>query len=142
MPHSRRVTGLVVAAALFAATAGCKDEGEKLVPVSGAVTAAGKAVPSGTLTFYPDGDKGNKSQHLPTGVLEPDGRFDIYVSGPRKGAPLGWYKVVVYAVDDPQPGKPNKYFVHRKYTEIGSTPLSIEVVENPTPDRYDMKLQK
>lgn len=122
--------------------AGCAAEGEKLALVSGVITVGGQPVPSGTLTFYPEGAKGNATQHQPTGVLGPDGRFEVFVPGNKKGAPPGWYKVVVYAVDDPQPGKPNKYFVHKKYTDRATTPLLIEVIDNPGPGRYDLKLEK
>jgi hypothetical protein len=134
-PLAVLVVGLV-------ALAGCGGEREKLAPVAGVVTAGDKPVPSGTLTFYPDASKGNATQHQPTGVLGSDGRFELFVPGGKKGAPPGWYKVVVYAVDDPQPGKPNKYFVHKKYTEQATTPLQIEVIDNPEPNRYDLKLEK
>ncbi|MGL4550733.1 MAG: hypothetical protein ACRC33_06060 [Gemmataceae bacterium] len=134
----RRVRCFGLVAAMMAA--GCQPPGEKLAPVSGVITAAGKAVPSGTVTFYPDGAKGNKSAHQPNGVLDADGRFEMYVPPDRKGAPPGAYRIVVYAVDDPQPGKPNKYFAHRKYADLTTTPLRVEVVEKPEPGRYDLKL--
>lgn len=126
----------------LAAPAGCNGETEKLAPVSGTLTADGKAVPNGTVTFYPETSKGNTSQHQPTGVVGTDGRFEVYLPGGRKGVPPGWYKVVVYAVDNPQPGKPNKYWVNKKYTDRTSTPLLVEAVENPEPGRYDLKLDK
>jgi len=138
----RARTLAVLVTALLALAAGCGAEGEKLAPVSGVVTAGGQRVPSGTLTFYPEGSKGNTTQHQPTGVLSADGHFEVFVPGNKKGAPPGWYKVVVYAVDDPQPGKPNKYFVHKKYTDRATTPLLIEVVANPEPGRYDLMLEK
>jgi hypothetical protein len=141
-PRSARGRSLAVLVLALAALAGCSGEREKLAPVSGLVTVGGQPVPSGTLTFYPDASKGNTTQHQPTGVLGADGRFEVFVPGGKKGAPPGWYKVVVYAVDDPQPGKPNKYFVHKKYTEQGTTPLLIEVIDNPEPGRYDLKLEK
>lgn len=130
----------IVAIGFIAFAAGCSSEGEKLAPVAGAITANGKAVPSGTLTFYPDSTKGNASKHQPNGVITADGRFEMFLTGNKKGAPPGWYKVVVYAVDDPQPGKPNKYFVSKKYSNIASTPLQFEVIDNPEPGRYDLKL--
>ena len=139
---ARARTRSVLVIGLFALASGCSAEGEKLAPVSGVITVGGRPVPSGTLTFYPEGTKGNATQHQPTGVLGADGRFEVFVPGSKKGAPPGWYKVVVYAVDDPQPGKPNKYFVHKKYTDRATTPLLIEVVDNPEPGRYDLRLVK
>ncbi len=48
-----------IAIGFISFAAGCSSEGEKLAPVGGSITANGKAVPSGTLTFYPDSTKGN-----------------------------------------------------------------------------------
>lgn len=138
--RARFLVALVIALATF--VTGCGSEGEKLAPVSGVVTVGDKAVPNGTLTFYPDASKGNTTQHQPTGVIGTDGRYEVFVPGGKKGAPPGWYKVVVYAVDDPQPGKPNKYFVNKKYTDQATTTVLIEVVNNPEPGRYDLKLNK
>ena len=140
-----RLRGPALAALLAGtavAAAGCADERGKLPAVSGTVTVEGKAVPSGNVTFYPDASKGNASTHQPNGAIEPDGRYELYVPAARKGAPPGWYKVVVYAVDDPQPGKPNKYFASKDYADVNTTPLRIEVVENPEPGRYDLKLKR
>ena len=120
---------------------GCKDPGEKLYPVSGKLLVDGKPVPAGNVTFYPDGNKGNETLHQPMSVIDADGRFELLVPGGRKGAPAGWYKVVVYAVDDPQPGKPNKYFVHKEYTDVETTPLKVEVIAEAEAGRYDFKLK-
>ncbi|OWK38259.1 hypothetical protein [Fimbriiglobus ruber] len=139
----RAVRNRVLAALVVGVVAGCgTGDGETLAPVSGVITANGKPVPSGTMTLYPEAAKGNASQHQPNGVIDANGRYEMYVPGSKKGAPPGWYKVVVYAVDDPQPGKPNKYFVHKKYTDVATTPLLIEVVEKPEPGRYDLKLDR
>ncbi len=140
MSGFRTAAALVVG--VVALAAGCAGEVEQLAPVSGAVTVNGQPVPSGNVTFYPDSSKGNASQHQPTGRLDATGKFELFVPGGKKGAPAGWYKVVVYAVDDPQPGKPNKYFVNKQYTSPTSTPVSVEVVANPDPGRYEWKLTK
>ncbi len=135
-----RGSGLLALAAAALAV-GCKGE-DPLPPVAGTVTVNSRPVPSGTVTFYPDASKGNASPHLPTGIIEPDGRFEICLPEDKKGAPPGWYRVVVFAANDPQPGKPTKFFVSKKYTDRGTTPLSVEVVANPEPGRYDFKLDK
>ena len=123
--------------------AGCNTQpGEKLLPVSGKVTAGGKPVPTGNVTFYPMAAKGNETKHQPMGVLDSEGNYEVFVPGGRKGAPAGWYKVVVYAVDDPQPGKPNKYLVQKECADVDATPLKIEVIANPEPQRYDWKLKR
>jgi hypothetical protein len=135
----RRSHALLLAAALLAAV-GCSSEAQ-LPAVSGAATVGDAPLPSGTITFYPDAAKGNASAHRPTGIVE-NGRYELFVAPGKKGAPAGWYKVVVYAVDDPQPGRPNKYFAHKDYADAKTTPLSAEVVSAPEPGRYDLKLKK
>lgn len=109
---------------------------------AGTLTVRGKPVPNGTVTFYPHAAKGNATRHQPCGVVAADGRFELFAPGGRKGAPPGWHKVVVYAVDDPRPGKPNRYWVGTKYADPGSTPLSVEVVATPEPGRYDRQLDR
>jgi hypothetical protein len=121
---------------------GCGGAEEKLAPVGGTLTTSGGPVPGGNVTFYPDAAKGNTTAHQPAGLIAADGTFELFVPGGRKGAPPGWYKVVVYAVDDPQPGKPNRYFTHKKYSDPATTPLSVEVVAAPAPGRYDFKLDR
>ena len=140
MPTARpRLAGLLAVVAL---AAGCQGVANGLAPVSGVLTVSAKPVPNGTVTFYPDASKGNASPHQPCGVLGADGRFTLSVPGGHPGAPPGWYKVVVYAVDNPQPGRPNKYWAAKKYADIATTPLSVEVIDKPEPGRYDRSLDK
>jgi hypothetical protein len=118
---------------------GCSKK-EAFAPVSGSVSVNDGAVPSGTITLYPDAEKGNTSQQQPTGLIKA-GQYEIFATAGIKGAPPGWYKVVVYAVDDPKPGKPNNYFTNKMYADIKTTPLSLEVIEKPESGRYDLKLK-
>jgi hypothetical protein len=54
----------------------------------------------------------------------------------HKGMPAGFYKVTIWSPDDkPLP-------VSKKYTNIKTTDLNIEVVPNPEPGRYDLKFMK
>ena len=138
----RNRTLILLVIGIVAIAAGCNSKDEKLAPVSGIVTVGGRPIPSGNVTFYPESSKGAAGLHQPNGVIDASGRFELYVPDSKKGAPLGKYKVVVYAVDDPQPGKPNKYFANKKYADIATTTLSIEVVQNPEPGRYDLKLER
>jgi hypothetical protein len=131
----------LVAVVLCGLLLGCRSEpGEKLVPVSGSATVNGQPVRAGNVTFYPDSEKGNKTEHQPLGVIGANGRYELSVPGGRKGAPVGWYKVVVYAVDDPQPGKPNRYLVDPSYANVVTTPLRLEVIADAEPGRYDLRL--
>ena len=115
---------------------------ETLLPVKGRVTVDNAPVNQGNVTFYPDRSKGKGTLHQPMGILDAAGDYELFVPGGKKGAPPGWYKVVVYAVDDPQPGKPNKYLVNKSYTDVDTTTLRIEVSANPEPGRYDFKLTR
>src|SRR5262245_44931487 len=121
-------------------TACTQKPSETLLPVKGRITVDNLPVHTGNVTFYPDTPKGQGTRHQPTGILDEAGNYELFVTGGKKGAPPGWYKVVVYAVDDPQPGKPNKYLVNKKYADVDTTTLRIEVSANPEPGRYDFKL--
>jgi hypothetical protein len=140
MLHKLALLGWIIFVAVLSAL-GCASE-PALPNVSGVATVDGKPLPLGTITFYPDKERGNNSLHQPVGLIEEGGHFSLTVPGSRKGAPLGWYKVVVYAVDNPQPGKPNRYFTHKKYSDLATTPLRAEVVATPEPGRYDLKLDR
>jgi hypothetical protein len=122
--------------------AGCSKSGEVLAPVAGKATVDGKPLKSGTVSFRPDASKGNGTAHWPNGAVDAEGNFELTVPPGRKGAPPGWYKVVVIALDDPWPGKPHKWLANQKYSDESTTPLRIEVVPNPEPGRYDLKLTK
>jgi hypothetical protein len=50
--------------------------------------------------------------------------------------------VVVIALDDPWPGKPHKWLANQKYADETTTPLRAEVIANPEPGRYDLKLTR
>ena len=144
MKRTSRQRGWCLAALLTGAAvivAGC-DRGEKLAPVAGKVLVDGKPVTTGSVSFRPDASKGNTSLHQPTGAIDSEGNYELLVPPARKGAPLGWYKVVVTAFDNPTPGKPLKSFVDMKYAEESTTTLTIEVVANPEPGRYDLKLTR
>jgi hypothetical protein len=142
IPITGRVRRLAVLACGAMLLAGCGAERNPLCPVQGTITVGGQPVPSGNVTFYPDTSKGNGTSHQPLGTLDAAGHFELAVPGGKKGAPPGWYKVVVYAVDDPQPGKPNRYFTSPHYSSVRTTPLAVEVIETPEPGRYDFSLKR
>src|SRR5262249_6826307 len=121
--------------------AGCG--GLKLVPVFGKVTQARQPLTGGALSFVPDASKGNHDSLSCMGRIGSDGRYELTTNGVTKsetgkGAPPGWYKVMLLTT---LPGAPD-ITVNPKYTDPTKTPLSIEVVNNPEPGRYDLKLDK
>jgi len=132
--------GSLLLGGVIVALAGCGKGSESLAPVVGKVTVDGKPLTSGSVSFRPDKSKGNDSQHQPNGTIDAEGKFELFVPPARKGAPLGWYKVVVTALDDPWPGKPLKSFIDMKYSDETTTPISLEVVAKPEAGRYDLKL--
>jgi hypothetical protein len=142
-----RCLAALVGVALFAAVSGCGPTGERFLPVAGKVTLDGKPLPVGAVSFRPDASKGNKSMHIPTGEINAQGNYVLETTG-KKGAPPGWYKVLVFAdawalkeVVSARPPTP-KWMMNLKYTEPTTTPLSVEVVERPAPGAYDFDVTK
>lgn len=131
---------LLTGAAFVAAGCSAGAGGESLLPVSGKVSVNGKPLTTGSVSFRPD--QGNPTQHQPNGVIDADGNYELVVPPARKGAPPGRYKVLIFALDDPQPGKPLKSFIDMKYSDESTTPVKLEVVANPEPGRYDLKLTR
>ena len=146
-----RGAALVLAAAL--AAAGCGPAAPKLFPVSGRVLVGETPVPAGSFQLRADPTRGNKSMEIPSGVIRPDGSFDLDTNG-QKGSPAGWWKVVVVAdnfqVFDPPPSpvwplfpegfEPPKPLVNHRYLNTNSSDVSVEVVENPAEDAYVIRL--
>ena len=132
----RRLLGLFAAGVLLAAT-GCG--GLKVVPVAGTATIDGKPLGGFVVTFNPDTEKGHSGRMDCSGRLDANGHYALRTDDGfkvYKGAPPGWYKVTIWSPDDkPMP-------VNKKYTNLKTTELSIEVVENPAPGAYDLKFTK
>ena len=106
-----------------------------------------------TVLFHPDPAKGNRNPWVCEGhlyrriaeyqLLTPiphysGGWMVDHTTFAQMGAPLGWYKVTIrpeWSVPEPDVAK------IRQYLKVDTTPLSIEVVKNPEPGHYDMKLE-
>ncbi len=133
---------------------GCGDDSGvgRTVPVSGKVILQDEPWTAKTtvVLFKPDASKGNTSSFEPTGTVDAEGNYTLTTKG-KNGAPLGWYKVIVTAREDAAPEHPKLPTQHRpvarsllpaKYGQAETSGLSIEVVENPAPGAYDLKLSK
>jgi hypothetical protein len=128
--------------------AGCSG-GEPLVPVSGTVTLGGKPLPGASVSLYPDVSKGNKSKSLPAAKSNAQGQYKVFTMG-RAGAPVGSYKVVVFASEsqkaaDPKDSKKSspalpKSILNPRYNQDSTTPLSVEVKAGASA-AYDLKLE-
>jgi hypothetical protein len=121
--------------------------GPKRVPAGGTVELDGKPMEGGILYFQPNAAKGNTAQVNCSSPIK-GGRFQLQTAGIERsdsgsGVPPGWYKVTL-RVNMPGekpifPGQP-AIQVNPKYLNAETTDLEIEVVENPQPGAYDLKL--
>ncbi len=146
---------LALAALLLAVAAlGCGDSSGvgRTVPVSGRVTFNNEPVTAKTtvVLFKPDASRGNTSPFEPSGTVDADGRYTLTTNG-KKGAPPGWYRVVVTARGEGAPVHPKGPGQHRpvavsllpaRYGQPQTSGLSVEVVDDPAPGAYDLKLTK
>ncbi len=125
---------------------GCGGDTLDLVPVSGTVLLDGKPltkVGQGGVSFFANAAKGNKTQHIPTGVIDAEGKYELETGG-QKGAPPGSYKVLVNAFQntpDEGPVAP-RYLLNAKFYDLTKTDLTIEVVSGSAPGQYDLKVTK
>jgi len=110
----------------------------KVSPVRGKVTADGAPVTSGQVSYIPT--SADQKGGMSAGQITSSGEYTIYTAG-KEGAPLGTYKVTVTASMVPGGGKsmPTTPYSN-KYSTAATTPLTIEVVANPEPGKYDLKL--
>lgn len=138
---------LVLAGACFApGSAGCGDPYGvgATVPVVGKVTADGEPVKAGTVSFRPDKSKGNTAVHEPYGEIDAQGNYKLF-TGKKEGAPVGWYRVAVFAGEPVEVGNLSgqaKWYADPKYASADTSGLAVEVVEAPAPGAYDLKLTK
>jgi hypothetical protein len=134
----------LVVGLLLLSLAACKgDPIGHTVPVKGKVTVDGKALTKGSVTFWPNKDKGNNSPHEAGAPIGEDGTYEVFTKG-KPGVPPGHYKVTVTAQVPSDPKNPYsapKLLVPQKYTEQQSTPFLIEVVETPGPNAYDLAVK-
>jgi len=140
---------LVLLASLPLSLFGCTKQ-EKLTEVKGTLYIGDQPAAQkegdkteGYITFHPDAAKGNTWQEESVGHLKPDGTYELDMRG-KKGAAKGWYKVGVTYADVIDPNNP--YVSHwrmpspEKYQYWSKSGLAVEVVGNPQPGQYDIKL--
>jgi len=147
LPAARRLAALALLFFLSLGS-GCGGGG-KTYPVSGKVTVNGQPLvaKSAIVVFKPDASKGNTTPHEPTAQVDSSGNYSLSTKNQR-GAPPGWYKVLVTAVDTGAPPATKKLtrrpvpksLVAPKYGQEKSTPLHVEVVASPDEGAYDLKL--
>jgi hypothetical protein len=134
--------GLVVGALLLMLAACSGDSVGRTVPVKGKVTVNGEPLKRGSVTFWPNDAKGNKSPHEAGAQIGADGTYEAFTKG-KAGVPPGHYKVTISAnadVDNTDPSKA-KSLVPSIYNTKDTTPLLIEVVDNASPGAYDLPVK-
>jgi hypothetical protein len=96
--------------------------------------------------FRADPDHGNRSMEVPVGAIQPDGSFELQ-TGTQKGAPPGWWKVLVVADNflvygqPPHPDwTPPKPLVNERYLAVRTSDVAVEVVDQPEEGAYVLKL--
>jgi hypothetical protein len=142
-----------ITASLLVLLLGCGDGSPAIrtVPVAGTITVEGEPlrVREGTVLFKPDKEKGNTTSYEPFGSIDDNGSYSLQTAG-KRGAPPGWYRVIVAAYQTPPAGKPSAMFkparydvrVNRRYGDAKTSGLEVDVVENPESGAYDLKLTK
>jgi hypothetical protein len=146
----RRLFGIIIMPFAYLVV-GCGDSGRgTTVPVTGQITVDGQPLKAdnGTVFFKPV--KGNPTRYEPYGSVDEYGRYTVRITPGQNGAEPGWYKVVVAAFEAPAnerrpiltPAKNHRLLVNRRYGDPKTSGLEIEVVHNPAPGAYDLKLTK
>jgi hypothetical protein len=136
------ITVALMACLLALGVSSCGKSGPKLAPVEGKVTLTdGRPVAFGSITLYADARRGNNSKEVPIGMIE-NGIYSIQ-TGAKKGAPLGAYRVGIEAGKVGDAANPyfTEWFADEIYVNPERSNLTMEVVENPEPGRYDFKLR-
>jgi hypothetical protein len=131
-----------VALLLALSAGGCGDNITR-APVEGTVLIGGAPLRgmTGAVTFVPDAARGNGSPHRATGTIDRDGRYTLFTRG-KPGAPPGHYKVLVSAVPPGAQRDDSKLAIPARYGGERTTRLEMEVVTDPAPGRYDLKLTR
>jgi len=136
------LAGLVVTSWLSGC--GSQEKGPELIPVSGTITVDGNPLPKAGISFRPDASKGNTAPFEPGGAADENGKYEL-IAAAKKGAPPGWYKVVVFPFSRPPgmgaPQVKSKPF-NKKYSNPKTTDLSIEVKAGAAAGAYDLQLTK
>jgi len=138
---NRGEVAFAVTMLLTATLVGCGRSGPPLIAVTGKVTLDGQPATEGGVVFH-----GGAKQYL--GSIRPDGTYSIISPATREpGAPAGKYKATVFVTSTPknaegQPIDLPKTISNRKFMNVASTPLEVEVVETPAAGAFDLVVTK
>lgn len=109
--------------------------------VRGVVTYNGQPVPKGLISFQTTAGDGRNA----TGLIQPDGSYELQTESPRDGALLGDYRVSVSAREDDEvlmyiPKKPvkPKLLVPQKYENPQTSGLTATVASGSNTHNFDL----
>ena len=89
---------ITVSALILGLVAGCNGASSPPAPVAGNVSFRGMPLRGGTIVFIPDASRGN-SGSLVRGAIQSDGSYRLQGENGSPGAPAGWYRVTILAID-------------------------------------------
>jgi hypothetical protein len=140
---SAHIAGTLAFASILCLITGCEEPPPKIKtwPVQGKVTVDEQPLRMGTILFTPDAAKGNLSKLEARGILTADGQYSLR-TGELVGAPPGWYRVTIYAMDSVDSTKLPEWLADEKYTKAETSGLAAEVVEKPAAGAYDFQVTK
>ncbi len=127
-PIARAVLAALCGCLVCLILPGCGDDPDlpPVADVSGVVTVDGKPLERGTIQFVPDSSQGTSGPPA-VGSIGPDGRYTLETAG-VEGAIVGFHKVSVYAVDEPEDETlPPRLLIPRRYFTPDTSGLTAEV---------------
>ncbi len=110
---------------LSALVSGCSESGPPTGTLTGNVTYQGKPLPTGTITFVPQGEE------IPFAYaeIEEDGSYIAETPDVGSVIEVGSYKVMISAVKDVGPESPVVPLIPDKYSSDQSSGLTAEISE-------------
>jgi hypothetical protein len=139
-----RPLGQIASLCALLTLAGCSDK-LPMATVSGKVTYQDKPLTFGSVLYQPD------SGPPATGLIQSDGTYRLATYGKNDGAVLGSHRVQVVAVDtndptlkqaNPDQERPSgRSVIPEHYTNYVTSEIRKEVVKNPEPNAYDIRLE-
>jgi len=111
-----------------------------MASVRGVVTYNGQPVPKGLVSFQTVAPDGRNA----TGIIQPDGSYELQTENPRDGALLGEYRVSISARDDevlmyiPKKPVPPKRLVPEKYENPQTSNLTAIVESGSNTHNFDL----
>jgi hypothetical protein len=122
----RSLSAILAFALAVAVFPGCGSK-PKLVPFTGKVMHAGKAVTGGSVWLHPEGGTEGKSERI-SGQLQLDGTFTARTFPHGDGVPPGRYRVTLSPDLAGRAGVPH-------FGDVAKTPWFVEVPESGIGDR-------